>query len=66
MHKDAIAYFEKLEEEKAMLKKQAEHERLLAKEAEEKKLLEAKEKQKAIELKIQQKLNKEQRKERLR
>ena len=42
-----------------MLKKQAERECLLAKEAEGKKLCEAKEKQKAIELKIQQKLNKE-------
>ena len=44
---------------KPCLKKQAECECLLAKEAEEKRFLKAKKKQKAIELKIQQKLNKE-------
>ena len=37
MQKDNLAYFEKLEEEKLMLKNKAEREKLLAKEAEENK-----------------------------
>ena len=53
VHQDAIAYFEKLEEEKNVLKKKAKMENVLAKEAEENKIQEAKEKQKVLELKIQ-------------
>ena len=46
--KDALAYFEKLEEEKLMLKKKAEREKLLAKEAEEKKFKKLKKNKKPL------------------
>ena len=46
--KDALAYFEKLEEEKLMLKKKAQREKLLAKEAEEKKFKKLKKNKKPL------------------